>query len=204
MTEQQPAGRWSRWTGPLVVLVAAASFGSVAVGTFLPSTAERELAALRPTEQHEDPSTAIPGVVVEPVAPHEHDVPGAEPVIDDARPPSSGSHGPRAAPCDAVTLTDPADPAEAVHALEHGAVWITYDPALLPADTVRRLGLRVADGEDLLMSPFPGLAAPLSLQSWGHRLVLDTPADPRFEQFVVALAGNPYLAPEADAGCAPA
>lgn len=114
-----------------------------------------------------------------------------------------GSHGPRAARCAGVTSPDPVMPAEAVHALEHGAVWITYDPALLAPDTVRRLGYRVTDGDDLLLSPFPDLAAPLSLQSWGHRLLLDTPADPRFEQFFVALAGNPFLAPEPDVGCPP-
>lgn len=204
MSEQQPAGRWSRWTGPLVMLVAAGSFGSVVVGMLLPSAAERELAALRPTEQLQDPSTAIPGVIVEPVPAHEHDVPGAEPVLEPGRPPTSGSHGARVAPCDGIAVPDPVAPAEAVHALEHGAVWITYDPELLPPDTVLRLGFRATDGEDLLMSPFPELGAPLSLQSWGHRLVLDTPADPRFEQFVVALAGNPFLVPEPDAGCPPA
>ncbi|GAA3228417.1 hypothetical protein GCM10017691_19540 [Pseudonocardia petroleophila] len=204
MSEQQPAGRWSRWAGPLVMLVAAGSFGSVVVGMLLPSAAERELAALRPTEQLRDPSTAIPGVIVEPVPTHEHDVPGAEPVLEPGRPPTGGSHGPRAAPCDGVTSPGPVDPAEAVHALEHGAVWVTYNPGLLRADTVRQLGFRVTDGDDLLLSPFPGLGAPLSLQSWGHRLVLDTPADPRFEQFLVALAGNPFLVPEPDAGCPPA
>jgi hypothetical protein len=204
VTADEPAGRWSRWSGPLVLIVAAMSFGSVAVGTLLPSAAERDLAAFRPTEQRPDPSTTIPGVAVEPVAPHEHDVTGAQPVAEPGRPPTSGSHGPAVARCDGAAYPAPVPPAEAVHALEHGAVWVTYNPALLPPDVVQQLGARVADGNDLLMSPFPGLAAPLSVQSWGHRLVMDTPADPRFEQFVVALSGNTFVVPEPDAGCPPA
>lgn len=203
VTGERPAGRWSRWAGLLVVVLAAVSFGSVVVSAFLPSAAERELAEFRPTEQRPDPSTAIAGVVLEPVPAHEHDVPGAEPEFAATRPPTSGSHGTTAARCDGTTHPGPLPPAEAVRALEQGAVWVTYDPALLPPDVVRQLGARVTDGDDLLMSPVPDLAVPLSMQSWGHRLVLDTPADPRFEQFVVALAGNPYLAPERGTGCTP-
>ncbi|MFC4950949.1 DUF3105 domain-containing protein [Pseudonocardia sp. GCM10023141] len=186
------------------MIVAAVSFGSVAISTLVPSGTERELAAFRPTAQRSDPSTAIAGVTLEPVPAHEHDVPGARPVAEPGRPPTSGSHGPAVARCDGVAYPDQVDPAQAVHALEHGAVWVTYDPALLRPDIVRQLGARVTDGADLLMSPFPGLAAPLSVQSWGHRLLLDTPGDPRFEQFVVALAGNSFLAPESHAGCPPA
>lgn len=204
MSGGSPSGRWSRWAGPLVVVLAAVSFGLVAVGTLVPSAAERELAAFRPTAQRPDPSTGIAGVDVEAVPAHEHDVPGAGPTVEPGRPPSSGSHGPAAAGCDGVAYPDPVDPAEAVHAQEHGAVWVTYDPALLAPDVVGRLGARAIDGDDLFLSPFPGLGAPLSVQAWGHRLVLDTPADPRFEQFVVALAGNSFLLPEPDAGCPPA
>lgn len=204
MSGGPPGGRWSRWAGPLVVVLAAVSFGLVAVGTLVPSATERELAAFRPTAQRPDPSTGIAGVAVEEVPVHEHDVRGAGPAVEPGRPPTSGSHGPAAVRCDGVAYPEPVDPAEAVHALEHGAVWVTYDRALLARDVVGRLGARVADGDDLFLSPIPGLGAPLSVQAWGHRLVLDTPADPRFEQFVVALAGNPFLIPEPDGGCAPA
>lgn len=203
MSGRSPGGRWSRWAGSIVVVLAAVSFGLVAVGTLVPSAAERELAAFRPTAQRPDPSTGIPGVAVEAVPAHDHDVPGTRPVVEPGQPPTSGSHGPAVVRCDGVTHPGPVDPAEAVHALEHGAVWVTYDPALLAPDVVQRLSARVTDGDDLFLSPFPGLAVPLSVQAWGHRLVLDTPADPRFEQFVVALAGNPFLIPETDAGCPP-
>lgn len=206
MTERtgRGGGRWSRLSGPVVVIAAALSFGSVAVGALVPSGAERELKAFSPTEQRPDPSLDIPGVALEPLPSHEHDVVGAEPAVVPGLPPTGGSHGPGAARCDGVTSADPIATADAVHALEHGAVWITYDPARTPPETLRALSARVIDGNDVLLSPFPGLTAPLSLQAWGHRLALDTPADTRFEQFIVALAGNSYLAPEPDAGCSPA
>ncbi|MBW0119655.1 DUF3105 domain-containing protein, partial [Pseudonocardia abyssalis] len=97
---------------------------------------------------------------------------------------------------------DPIPDAEAVGALERGAVWITYDPARTAPATVRALALdRVTDADDLLMSPYPGLDSPISLQAWNHRLALDSPDDPRFEQFIRALAANPAIAPDAAAGC---
>jgi hypothetical protein len=202
--DHRPAGGWSRWGGPLVMLLAAVSFGFVAVGALIPSDAERELAAFRPTAERPDPSVEIPGVVVEAVPAHAHDVPGAAPAVEPGQAPAGGSHGPAIARCDGVAHAEPVAAADAVHALEHSAVWITYDPAQTAPDTVRALSGRVSDGDNLLMSPVPGLAVPLSLQSWGHRLSLDTPEDPRFEQFIVALAGNTFLSPEPGAGCAPA
>lgn len=182
-----PAGRWSRIAGPLVLVVAAVSFGSVAVTTLVPSEAERELASFTPSAQEPDPSTRIPGIVVGPG-------PGAPPV--------GGAHGPGLAACDGVAHAEPLADADAVHALERGAVWITYDPARTAPNTVQALAAtRVTDADDLFMSPYPGLDSPISLQAWGHRLALDTPDDPRFEQFIRALAGNPATAPGTAAGC---
>ncbi|MDN5749508.1 MAG: DUF3105 domain-containing protein, partial [Pseudonocardia sp.] len=82
--------------------------------------------------------------------------------------------------------------------------WITYDPDRTARSTVAALSARVADGAHLMMSPHPGLSTRVSLQAWGHRLPLGSPDDPRFEQFILALAGNPHTSPEPDAGCGPA
>ena len=54
----------------------------------------------------------------------------------------------------------------AVHALEHGAVWITYRPDL-PKDQVEKLASKVRGNDFMLMSPYPGLDKPISLQAWG-------------------------------------
>ncbi|MHA6784057.1 DUF3105 domain-containing protein [Pseudonocardia saturnea] len=190
--EERPSGRWSRIGGPLVLLLAAASFGVVAVSTLIPSDAERELASFTPTAEQPDPSTRIPGIVLDPVT--------AGPAV----PPVGGVSGPAYAACDGVAYPDPVVDAAAVHAMERGAVWITYDPARTAPNTVQALAAaRVTDGDYLFMSPYPGLDSPISLQAWGHRLALDTPDDPRFEQFIRALSDNPYTAPLPDAGCTP-
>jgi hypothetical protein len=121
------------------------------------------------------------------------------------RPPVDGAYGTTYAACDGVAYPDPIADVDALHAMARGAVWITYDPARTAPDTVSALSTaRVTDADFLFMSPYPGLDAPISLQAWGHRLVLDTPDDPRFEQFIRALSDNPFTSPQPDAGCAPA
>lgn len=205
--EDRPVSRWSRIGGPLVLLLAAASFGVVAVSVLIPSDAERELASFAPSAEQPDPSMRIPGIDVSPVANHDHaGAAGAtnSPVDRRIGPPVGGPHGPGYAACDGVAYPDPILETDAVHAMERGAVWITYDPARIAANTVQALTVtRVTDDDFLLMSPYPGLDSPISLQAWGHRLALDTPDDPRFEHFIRALSDNPYLAPLPDADCAP-
>jgi hypothetical protein len=65
-----------------------------------------------------------------------------------------------------------------VHTLEHGAVWLTYDPGQVTGDALAALTKKVKGQPYTVMSPYPGLDKPLSLQSWGHRLKLTDPADP--------------------------
>ncbi len=49
----------------------------------------------------------------------------------------------------------------------------------------------------------PSSRPPVSLQAWDHRLFLDTPDDPRFEQFILALSDNPFIPPQPGAPCGP-
>jgi hypothetical protein len=71
----------------------------------------------------------------------------------------------------------------AVHSLEHGAVWISYRPDLpqRQLDSLRQLAQRQPY---VLVSPYPGLPAPLVASAWGHQLRLGSAYDPRLEQFV--------------------
>ncbi|HEY0700873.1 MAG TPA: DUF3105 domain-containing protein [Micromonospora sp.] len=77
----------------------------------------------------------------------------------------------------------------AVHSLEHGAIWITYQPDL-PKDQVEKLAERVRGKEKLFMSPFPGLDKPISLQAWGYQLKVDNADDSRIDDFIKALRVN--------------
>lgn len=57
----------------------------------------------------------------------------------------------------------------AVHSLEHGAVWITYRPDLTPTD-IQQLQNLVRGRAYALLSPYPDLLAPVVATTWDvHR-----------------------------------
>jgi hypothetical protein len=91
----------------------------------------------------------------------------------------------------------------AVHMLEHGAVWITYKPGLA-GDQVASLAKLVNGVDHTAMSPYPGLKTNISLQAWNYQLFVDNASDPRIQQFIGAFRANPKTTPEAGASCADA
>lgn len=115
-------------------------------------------------------------------------------------PPFGGTHNPTWPDCNGVVYAIQLANEYAVHALEHGAVWITYNPDL-PQDDVDKLAELVQGQSFLFMSPYPGLRNAVSLQSWGHQLFVDTVDDPRIEQYITALRLNPEFTPENGATC---
>jgi hypothetical protein len=129
-------------------------------------------------------------------------------------PPSGGDHYPVWANCGVYDQPIPSE--KAVHAHEHGAVWITYRPDLPRADVekleafVRRQPLvvvtikgvrRETNERYILMSPFPGLPAPIVVTSWAHQLRLDSPDDPRLQRYVDTFRVNPEYSPEYGPTC---
>jgi hypothetical protein len=76
-------------------------------------------------------------------------------------------------------------------------VWITYQPDLPPVevDALRQLTLV---NDRLLISPYPGLDAPIVLSTWDRQLRLETVDDPRLFEFIDAYTGQ---APEPGANC---
>ena len=71
----------------------------------------------------------------------------------------------------------------AVHDLEHGAVWITYRPDLSKADVSKLVA--VAKGQTYFdLSPYPGLPAPVVASAWGRQVRLSGADDPRLQSFV--------------------
>jgi hypothetical protein len=71
----------------------------------------------------------------------------------------------------------------AVHSLEHGAVWITYQPSLDPSSIAQLQGL-VRGHDHALLSPYPGLPSPVVISAWGVQLRVNSASDPRLAQFV--------------------
>lgn len=85
-----------------------------------------------------------------------------------------------------------------VHTLEHGAVWITYREDL-PSDQVDSLKA-FGNEAKLVVSPFPGLDAPVVATAWGAQMRFETPDDPQLLDFVSALRNAP-TAPEPGGSC---
>jgi hypothetical protein len=88
----------------------------------------------------------------------------------------------------------------AVHTLEHGAVWITYSPDLPQAqkDEIRSL----VEGQTcMLASPHSDLPTPVVASAWGKQLTLESADSPDLERFVRAYRQGPQT-PEPGATCA--
>ena len=136
----------------------------------------------------------ISGVVVERASGRSHvggkiDYPGKHP-------PSGGNHNPVPLTCG---FYDQQPPDEfAVHSLEHGAVWIAFDPSTSASDVQL---LKVFAKEDhVIVTPYAGMSAPITLVAWEHRLELQSVTDPRLKQFVEAYR-NGSQAPERGSAC---
>ncbi|MDL9937046.1 DUF3105 domain-containing protein [Gordonia sp. ABSL1-1] len=145
--------------------------------------------AFVPTVTNPDPATKIPGVtkIYYPAGQH---VSPTQRVAYDQSPPFGGPHDAIWASCTGIVYPKPLRSENAVHALEHGAVWVTYNPDTISPDDLEFLKLMVGGEQYLFLSPYPGLSSPISLQSWGHQLKVDKAEDPRVDQFITALRRN--------------
>jgi hypothetical protein len=110
-------------------------------------------------------------------------------------PPIGGPHDPEWLACGAYD--EPVRDENAVHDLEHGTVWVTYDPELADEDVSALEDVLPDDG---ILSPYPGLPAPVVVTVWGAQLQLTGPDDPRLPLFLDEF-GDGGTAPEAMASC---
>ncbi|WP_406395887.1 DUF3105 domain-containing protein [Streptomyces sp. NBC_00887] len=97
-------------------------------------------------------------------------------------PPVGGDHNPAWLNCDGVVYEKAVPNVNAVHALEHGAVWVTYNDKAADAD-VKKLAARVGSTPFSLMSPYEGQAGPIMLSAWGKQVTVDGADDRRVAQF---------------------
>src|SRR5919202_2841111 len=112
-------------------------------------------------------------------------------------PPVGGDHNPVWQNCG--FYSSPVQNEHAVHSMEHGAVWITYQPDL-PSDQVEVLRNLAHEYTYILVSPYPDLPTPVVASALGKQLKLDSANDPRLEQFVSAFKEGPQT-PEPGAPC---
>jgi Protein of unknown function (DUF3105) len=114
-------------------------------------------------------------------------------------PPVGGEHNPVWQNCG--YYDKPVRDENAVHSLEHGAVWITYSPDL-PQDQITDLKNIAEDRSYILVSPYPDLPSdtPVVASAWGKQEGLDGAKDPDLESFIQAYRQGPQT-PEPGAVC---
>jgi hypothetical protein len=191
--------------GLIAAVVVVALFAGVVFGYAFMRSQENQaqadaMAPFTPTAENQDPSTTIAGVQVQPYEGGLH-VDRATHVAYTHGPPMGGAHDYSWATCNGVVYPEAIRSENAVHSMEHGAVWIAYNPDQVTGDALETLRGKVDGQPYTLMSPFPGLDQPISLQSWGHQLKLSDADDPRIDQFIAALRLNRYQYPEPGASC---
>ncbi len=112
-------------------------------------------------------------------------------------PPTGGTHATSWLNCGIYDAEVP--PENAVHSMEHGAVWITYDPEQVSASDVETLKDMVRDKGDTILSQYPDQGSPIVLTTWDIQLQVESAADERVEDFINQYRGA--RGPEAGASC---
>lgn len=98
-------------------------------------------------------------------------------------PPVGGDHNQVWVNCDKQVYTKAVPNENAVHALEHGAVWITYNDKAAKAD-VESLSDLVKNTTYTFMSPYEDQSSPIVLSAWEHQLKVEKASDPKVQKFL--------------------
>jgi hypothetical protein len=112
-------------------------------------------------------------------------------------PPVGGNHSDTVLNCG--VYADPVPNENAVHSLEHSAVWVTYDPKIISGAQLKKLRKTMPNTYSIL-SPFAGLTSPIVVSAWGAQLKVDQVSNPRISQFLAAYRES-RSAPEPSAPC---
>jgi hypothetical protein len=95
-------------------------------------------------------------------------------------PPAGGEHNPYWLNCGVYSEQPPSE--NAVHSLEHGAIWVTYDPSMSD-DEVSTLREKLPSTY-VVLSPYEGLPSPVVLSGWNVQLQVDSVDDSRIADFM--------------------
>lgn len=94
-------------------------------------------------------------------------------------PPAGGDHS--EVPLNCGIYNKPVPNENAVHSLEHGAIWVTYDPSL-SEDQLRELRTKLPSTY-VILSPYESLPAPIVLSGWNVQLQVQDAGDKRIGEF---------------------
>jgi hypothetical protein len=98
----------------------------------------------------------------------------------DQTPPVGGAHNPAWLNCG--VYDEPQQNENVVHTLEHGAVWIAYDPATTTDAEIAAL-VALAPDTYTVISPYEGIDS-MAISAWGAQLFFSDVDDPVVEEFL--------------------
>ncbi|MGM2906370.1 DUF3105 domain-containing protein, partial [Bacillus cereus group sp. BC67] len=75
------------------------------------------------------------------------------------------------------------------------------DPEAVGDEDIATLADLVENEPGRMLSPYAGQDSPISIQSWGHQLKVDSATDERLKQFADFLTLNNEFTPEPGASC---
>lgn len=131
-----------------------------------------------PPKQYEPGSD---GAEIEGVETFENATEHVEGTVDyEQNPPAGGPHN--AVWLNCGIYDQPVPNENAVHSLEHGAVWVTYDADEVTGEELDTLKSQLPSSY-VVLSPYDGLDSPIALSSWNHQLKLDSADDERIGEF---------------------
>lgn len=114
-------------------------------------------------------------------------------------PPVGGDHDQVWMNCNGDVYKDELPERNAVHSLEHGAVWVTYNDKAKPAD-LKKLEQKVKQTPYSMMSPVKDQKDPIMLSAWGHQRTVTGAADPKIDSFFSSYVQGKQT-PEPGAAC---
>ncbi|MFJ5528637.1 DUF3105 domain-containing protein [Streptomyces sp. NPDC093261] len=122
-----------------------------------------------------------------------------KPVTYPMEPPVGGDHNPVWQNCNGDVYTKPVNNMNAVHSLEHGAVWVTYNSKAARSD-VDALAAKVRKTPYTLMSPVEDQKDPIMLSAWAHQRTVKSANDPAVDKFLATFVQGAQT-PEPGAAC---
>lgn len=151
-------------------------------------------------------SLAVAFIVVAPPAPKNAKIDGVQTFNNAAghtdtpssygTPPTGGEHSPVVLNCGVYTKPVPNE--NAVHSLEHGALWVTYDPSL-GATELATLKSKLPSTY-VIVSPYENLPSKIVLSAWNVQLQIESADDSRVASFAKKYWQGPTT-PEPGAAC---
>jgi hypothetical protein len=114
-------------------------------------------------------------------------------------PPAGGIHANVAQGCNYYAA--PVPNGNAIHSLEHGAIWITYRSDL-PQEQIEALKNMAEDQSYILVSPYENQPTPIVATSWNYQINVQSEDDEDLDRFIRVFRNSRTYTPEYGAACA--